>query len=231
MDSRAGAAAQAMARGTRPRVYRDADARTLARARDSARRLIPAPRAVRDRRGRRDRSVAQALPGAGRSSACCYRVASALGLICIEIFGYRDPSAKSYAENIGLAPSVDQHSARHGEIAERSRITTCARRSSNARCAKKKIFGATYTPKLVSLIDFEARRAQDLYAKAQSALRPEDGATLLTAKAVRLIYAALLERVWSIITSTTSTACPAPRKLFLVGRAWAEGRLSALADR
>ncbi len=33
----------------------------------------------------------------------CYRVASALGLICIEIFGYRNPSAKLYAENLGLA--------------------------------------------------------------------------------------------------------------------------------
>ena len=33
----------------------------------------------------------------------CYRVASALGLICIEIFGYRNPSAKTYAENLGLA--------------------------------------------------------------------------------------------------------------------------------
>src|SRR5260370_38701622 len=33
----------------------------------------------------------------------CYRVASALGLICIEIFGYRNPAAKAYAENLGLA--------------------------------------------------------------------------------------------------------------------------------
>src|SRR5437762_2961280 len=33
----------------------------------------------------------------------CYRVASAVGLICIEIFGYRNASAKSYAENLGIA--------------------------------------------------------------------------------------------------------------------------------
>ena len=47
----------------------------------------------------------------------------------------------------------------------------------------------------VSLMGFEAKRAQELYAKAQSALAPEDRATLLTAEAMRLIYAALLERI------------------------------------
>ncbi|HVQ13417.1 MAG TPA: squalene/phytoene synthase family protein, partial [Vicinamibacterales bacterium] len=32
----------------------------------------------------------------------CRRVASAVGLICLEIFGYRNQSAKAYAENLGL---------------------------------------------------------------------------------------------------------------------------------
>lgn len=33
----------------------------------------------------------------------CYRVASAVGLICLEIFGYRDPKAKEHAVDLGLA--------------------------------------------------------------------------------------------------------------------------------
>ena len=33
----------------------------------------------------------------------CRRVASAVGLICLEIFGYRNPRAMAYAENLGLA--------------------------------------------------------------------------------------------------------------------------------
>src|SRR5688572_12333190 len=33
----------------------------------------------------------------------CRHVASAVGLICVEIFGYRDPSAREYAGNLGLA--------------------------------------------------------------------------------------------------------------------------------
>ena len=33
----------------------------------------------------------------------CYGVASVVGLVCIKIFGYRDPAAESLAENCGLA--------------------------------------------------------------------------------------------------------------------------------
>src|ERR1700674_3968495 len=33
----------------------------------------------------------------------CYRVASVVGLVCIHVFGYRDPAAETLAENCGLA--------------------------------------------------------------------------------------------------------------------------------
>lgn len=33
----------------------------------------------------------------------CYRVASVVGLVCIHVFGYRDPAAEALAENTGLA--------------------------------------------------------------------------------------------------------------------------------
>jgi phytoene synthase len=33
----------------------------------------------------------------------CYRVASVVGLVCIHVFGYRDPAAEPLAERLGLA--------------------------------------------------------------------------------------------------------------------------------
>ncbi len=33
----------------------------------------------------------------------CYRVASTVGLVCIEILGYRNPTARAYAVNLGVA--------------------------------------------------------------------------------------------------------------------------------
>jgi len=160
----------------------------------------------------------------------CYRVASALGLICIEIFGYRNPSAKLYAENLGLALQLTNILRDVREDAERGRIYLPLEDLARFKVSEEEIIGAVYTPNFVSLMDFEAQRARELYALAQSELAAEDRATLLTAEAMRLIYAALLERIiksnYRVLDRRHSLS--APHKLYLVGRAWAEGRFSAL---
>ena len=160
----------------------------------------------------------------------CYRVASALGLICIEIFGYRNPSAKSYAENLGLALQLTNIIRDVREDAIRGRIYLPLEDLAQFNVREEEIIGAVYSENFVSLMDFEAKRAQDLYAKARAALAPEDRATLLTAEAMRLIYAALLERIvrsnYRVFDRRHSLS--APHKLYLVGRAWAVGRFGAL---
>ena len=160
----------------------------------------------------------------------CYRVASALGLICIEIFGYRNPSAKLYAENLGLALQLTNIIRDVGEDAARGRIYLPLEDLARFNVSEDEILGGVYSSNFVSLMDFEAKRAQELYAKAQSALAPEDRATLLTAEAMRLIYAALLERImksnYRVLDRRHSLS--APHKLYLVGRAWAVGRFGAL---
>ncbi len=160
----------------------------------------------------------------------CYRVASALGLICIEIFGYSNPSAKLYAENLGLALQLTNILRDVREDAERGRIYLPLEDLARFNVSEQEILGGVYSPNFVRLMDFEARRARELYALAQSELAPEDRATLLTAEAMRLIYAALLERIinsnYRVLDRRHSLS--APHKLYLVGRAWAEGRISAL---
>ena len=160
----------------------------------------------------------------------CYRVASALGLICIEIFGYRNPSAKQYAENLGLALQLTNILRDVREDAERGRIYLPLEDLARFNVSEEEILGGVYSPNFVRLMDFEARRARELYALAQSELALEDRATLLTAEAMRLIYAALLERIiksnYRVLDRRHSLS--APHKLYLVGSAWAEGRLSSL---
>jgi phytoene synthase len=160
----------------------------------------------------------------------CYRVASALGLICIEIFGYRNPSAKLYAENLGLALQLTNILRDVREDAERGRIYLPLEDLARFNVSETEILGGVYSPNFISLMDFEARRARELYALAQSELAAEDRATLLTAEAMRLIYAALLGRIiksnYRVLDRRHRLS--APHKLYLVGRAWAEGRFSSL---
>ena len=160
----------------------------------------------------------------------CYRVASALGLICIEIFGYRNPSARLYAENLGLALQLTNIIRDVSEDAARGRIYLPLEDLARFNVSEDEILAGVYSPNFVRLMDFEAKRARDFYAQAQRALAPEDRATLLTAEAMRLIYAALLARIiksnYRVLDRRHSLS--APHKLYLVGRAWALGRFGAL---
>jgi len=157
----------------------------------------------------------------------CYRVASALGLICIEIFGYRNPSAKTYAENLGLALQLTNILRDVREDAARGRIYLPLEDLARFNVSEDEILGGVYSSNFISLMDFEAKRARELYAAAQKALAAEDRSTLLTAEAMRLIYGALLERIiksnYRVLDRRHRLS--APHKLYLVGRAWAEGRL------
>ena len=214
------------------RVYEGAPTRALSRALADSARRFKIPRELfeeiingveMDLSRKRYQSWEELQP-------YCYRVASALGLICIEIFGYRNPSAKIYAENLGLALQLTNILRDVREDAERGRIYLPLEDLARFKVGEDEILGGVYSANFVNLMDFEARRAQELYAKAQNALAPEDRATLLTAEAMRLIYAALLGRIiksnYRVLDRRHSLS--APHKLYLVGRAWAVGRLGAL---
>lgn len=160
----------------------------------------------------------------------CYRVASVVGLISIEIFGYRNPSAKLYAENLGLALQLTNILRDVREDAARGRIYLPLEDLARFNVSEDEILAGVYSSNFVDLMDFEAKRAQELYAAAQTALAAEDRSTLLTAEAMRLIYGALLERIiksnYRVLDRRHRLS--APHKLYLVGRAWASGRLGAL---
>lgn len=160
----------------------------------------------------------------------CFRVASAVGLICVEIFGYQNPSAKTYAENLGIAFQITNILRDVREDADRGRIYLPLEDLARFNVGEDEILRGVYSSNFVQLMDFEAKRAQEFYDLAQNALAPEDRSTLLTAEAMRLIYGALLERIvksnYRVLDRRHSLS--APHKLFLVGRAWAAGRLGAL---
>ncbi len=160
----------------------------------------------------------------------CYRVASAVGLLCIEIFGYRNPAAKIYAEKLGIACQLTNILRDVKEDAARGRIYLPTEDLIRFGASEAEIIQGRYSPNFVRLMEFEAARAQEFYREAEAALPPEDRSSLLTAEAMRMIYGALLERIvrsnYRVLDHRHSLS--APRKLYLVGWAWASGRLAAL---
>jgi len=160
----------------------------------------------------------------------CYRVASAVGLICIEIFGYTNPAARIYAEKLGIAFQLTNILRDVKEDAGRNRIYLPLDDLARFDVTEEEILHSVYSPNFVRLMEFEAARAQEFYRAADAALPAEDRSSLLTAEAMRLIYGALLDRIvrsnYRVLDRRHSL--PAPLKLYLVGRAWASGRLASL---
>jgi 15-cis-phytoene synthase len=158
----------------------------------------------------------------------CYRVASAVGLICIEIFGYTNQSARDYAQQLGLAFQLTNIIRDVSEDAARGRIYLPLEDLARFEVAEEEILAGEYTPRFRALMEFQCERARHLYREAEEALAPEDRASLLSAEAMRAIYSALLERIartgFRVLDHRVRLSTP--HKLYLVGRAWAGVRLS-----
>ena len=161
-------------------------------------------------------------------SLYCRRVASAVGLICIEIFGYRNPATRVYAEKLGLAFQLTNIIRDVREDAERGRIYLPLEDLRRFTVTEAELLDGSYTDRFRSLMAFEAQRARDFYRQAAAALPLEDRPSMLSAEAMRLIYSALLERIvradYRVFDRRHRLSTP--RKLYLVGRAWAGSRLA-----
>jgi phytoene synthase len=160
-------------------------------------------------------------------SLYCRRVASAVGLICIEIFGYRNPATRVYAERLGIAFQLTNIIRDVCEDAERGRVYLPLEDLARFGVSENEILNCSYTPQFRQLMEYEADRARQYYREAEHALPAEDRPAMLAAEGMRLIYAALLEHIvrsnYRVCDGRLSLSTT--RKLYLVGRAWAGVRL------
>jgi phytoene synthase len=125
----------------------------------------------------------------------CYRVASAVGLIAIEIFGYENPSARDYAVNLGLAFQLTNILRDVAEDAARGRIYLPLEDFARFGCAEDDVLAGRCTDAFRRLMAFECARAGEYYGRARFSLAEEDRPSLAAAEAMRLIYEQLLRRV------------------------------------
>ena len=125
----------------------------------------------------------------------CYRVAAAVGLIAIEIFGYSNASAREYAVNLGLAFQLTNILRDVAEDAARGRIYLPGEDLARFGCPEADILAGRCSEEFRRLMAFECARAGEYYGRARFSLAEEDRPSLAAAEAMRLIYEQLLRRV------------------------------------
>lgn len=125
----------------------------------------------------------------------CYLVASTVGLLCIEIFGYRSVTARDYAVDLGVAFQLTNILRDVHEDARRARLYLPLEDLRHFGCSEADLLGGRYSSRVGALMAFECGRARAYYLRARGALVAEDRGTLAAAEAMRLIYERLLDRI------------------------------------
>ncbi|RPI72371.1 MAG: squalene synthase HpnD, partial [Ignavibacteriales bacterium] len=125
----------------------------------------------------------------------CYRVASTVGLMCIEIFGYKHKSAKEFAVNLGIALQLTNILRDIKKDAVKGRIYLPQEDLKKFSYNEDDIFKQNYNSKFIRLMEYEVERAEKFFSNATDNLNLDDKKAMFAARAMQHIYNRLLEKI------------------------------------
>lgn len=160
----------------------------------------------------------------------CIRVASAVGLMCIEIFGCRDPGSRQYAIDLGVAlqltnvlRDVPGDLARGRVYIPTEDFVRYACTEDDLRAEVRAAGHGIRSPAVRALLAYQAERARSYYARANAALPRADARRLVAARIMGEIYRAILRRIEKADYDVFSRVIrvPRPRRAAIAGIVWA----------
>jgi len=157
----------------------------------------------------------------------CYRVASAVGLCCIEIFGYTDPRARDYAVKLGTALQLTNIVRDVGADARDGRVYLPQEDLRGFGVTEDDLVAGRYGERFVKLMEHQAARARQFYAAAAAAYPTADARSLIAAQIMGGIYRTLLDEIEArrFAVLGERITLPARRKVAIALRCWAAARL------
>lgn len=125
----------------------------------------------------------------------CYRVASTVGLMCIEVFEYTNAETKKYAEYLGIALQLTNILRDVGDDGAMNRIYIPLEDINKFGLDEQALLQKNYTAEFSNLAEFHAQRAEAYYRKAASSLPAQDKKSMLAAEIMGEIYHAVLQKI------------------------------------
>ncbi len=155
----------------------------------------------------------------------CYRVASVVGLLSVEIFGYENRQTLKYAHDLGLALQLTNIIRDVGEDARRGRIYLPIEDLQRFGVPAKDILETRYSDAFRELMAFQAERAEQFYEQAFAHLPAVDRKAQRPGLVMAAIYRTLLGEIaadgFQVLDRRISLT--PVRKVWLAGSTWFKG--------
>jgi phytoene synthase len=125
----------------------------------------------------------------------CERVASAVGLTCLPIFGCRDPGSRDYALALGIALQLTNILRDLKSDADRGRIYIPVEEMRRFGYAEDDLLRGEHNDAYLAVMRLQAARAHSYFDAARALLPESDRPRLLAAEVMGAIYRRLLRRI------------------------------------
>jgi len=152
----------------------------------------------------------------------CRRVASAVGLICIRIWGCTDPRSSDYALNLGVALQLTNILRDVKDDLALARVYLPLEDLERHGCTVEDLKAGIVHERLRALMAFECARAREFYQRAVDARPSADRPRLVAAEIMRAVYFETLRRIerkqYDVFTARVRV--PRPRQAIIAIKQW-----------
>ena len=158
-------------------------------------------------------------------SLYCYRVASVVGLLAAEIFGFQDRQTQKYAHDLGMAFQLTNIIRDVGEDARRGRVYLPIDELKRFDVAVSDVLTSNYSENFRKLMEFQIERAEHFYTQALNQLPNVDRKAQRPGLVMAAIYRTLLDEIKrdGCRVMTQRTSLTPIRKLWIAWRTWIRG--------
>ena len=153
----------------------------------------------------------------------CYRVASVVGLLSIEVFGYRNAACRDYAVHLGKALQLTNILRDVGNDADRGRIYLPLVELRKFSVSESEILQRRYSDRFAKLAASVADRARGYYRLARESLPVEDRRAMVAAELMGTVYWRLLQKLEVCkfnVLGPELTRLSKPHKIALILQTW-----------
>lgn len=154
----------------------------------------------------------------------CWRVASTVGLICLNIFGCRHPGGREYAMQLGLALQLTNIVRDVKTDLDHGRVYLPQDELRRFGCSEADLARGEVTPGIAALLKHQLDRARGFYDRAAAAKPPGEAKHLVAAEIMGAIYFGILRRIerrdYDVFREVVRV--PRPERALIAASTWAK---------